>query len=125
MPHHSQEKAMEPNTNKIEPPLANAIAQNSPRRPKLNRLSSIIMTALSLTALLMVLSGYIFPAHAHATDEEDAAHIFQLSIAALVPTIIFFVATADWRRPLRTARPLAFTLTILAIAFAALYHLEH
>jgi heme/copper-type cytochrome/quinol oxidase subunit 4 len=113
---------MESNTNKIEPP-ANALTHT--RRPKLNRLSTIIMMVLSLIALLMVLSGYIFPAHAHATDEEDAAHIFQLSIAALVPTIILFLVTADWQKPMRTMRPLIFSSAILAIAFAALYHLEH
>lgn len=116
---------MESKPNKIEPPLANAIAHTSPRRQKLNRITTIIMMVLSFTALLMVLSGYVFPEHAHATDEEDAAHIFQLSIAALVPTIILFLVTADWQKPMRTMRPLIFSSAILAIAFVALYHLEH
>jgi len=100
-------------------------SQLNPRRPKLNRISTIIMIVLSLTALLTVLNGYAFPAPVKETDEGPAAHIFQLSIAALLPTILLFLFTADWRRPLRAARPLIFSSAILAIAFAALYHLEH
>jgi hypothetical protein len=113
---------MEPNTNKIEPP-ANALTHT--RRQTLNRISTIIMMVLSLTALLMVLSGYVFPEHAHATDEEDAAHIFQLSSAALVPTLVAFLVTADWQKPMRAMRPLIFSAATLIVAFAALYHLEH
>jgi len=44
---------------------------------------------------------------------------------ALVPTILLFLATADWRRPLRSARPLAFSAAALVPAFGALYYLEH
>jgi hypothetical protein len=63
---------------------------------------------LSLTALLAVLSGYTQPPE---PDEAAAAHIFQLSIVALVPVILLFLATADWSRPLRNTRPLAFPAT--------------
>ena len=70
----------------------------------------------------MVLSGYTQPPQ---TDEGTAAHIFQLAIVALVPMILLFLITAAWRQPSRSARPLAFPAAALAVAFAALYYLEH
>jgi hypothetical protein len=39
--------------------------------------------------------------------------------------IVLFLATADWKQPLRSARPLAIPAVALMIAFAALYYLEH
>jgi hypothetical protein len=72
--------------------------------------------------LLAVRSGYTQPPQ---PDEGAAAHIFQLSIVALVPMILLFLATADWKLPLRSARPLAVSTTFLVLAFAALYYLEH
>jgi len=52
-------------------------------------------------------------------------NIFQLSIVALVPTILLFLVTADWTQPLRSMRPMAFPAAALVVAFAALYYLEH
>jgi cytochrome bd-type quinol oxidase subunit 2 len=89
---------------------------------QVNRVSRKILIILSLTALLAVLSGYAQPAQ---TDEGTAAHVFQLSIVALVPTILLFLATADWRQPRRSGRPLAFATVALMLAFGALYYLEH
>jgi hypothetical protein len=77
---------------------------------------------LSVIALLTVLSGYF---QRPQPDEGTGAHIFQLSIVALVPTILLFLATADWKQPSRSARPLAIPAVALVIAFAALYYLEH
>jgi prepilin signal peptidase PulO-like enzyme (type II secretory pathway) len=88
---------------------------------QINRVSGKVLIVLSLTALLAVLSGYAQPLR---PDEGAAAHIFQLSIAALVPTILLFIATADWRQP-RSARPLVFPAAALVLAFGALYYLEH
>lgn len=82
----------------------------------------MVLIVLSAVALLAVLSGYMQPPQ---PDEGAGAHIFQLSIAALVPTIVLFLATADWRQPLRSARPLASSGVMLALAFGALYFLEH
>lgn len=87
-----------------------------------NRVSGKIIIVLSITALLAVLSGYTRPPQ---SDEGTAAHIFQLSIVALIPMFILFLATADWRQPLRSARFLALPGTALALAFGALYYLEH
>jgi hypothetical protein len=92
------------------------------RGQQINSVSGKILIILSLTALLAVLSGYTQPPQ---PDEGAAAHIFQLSIAALVPMILLFLATADWRQPLRSARPLAFPAAALLLAFGALYYLEH
>ena len=90
-----------------------------------NRISGKIVIVLSLTALLAVLSGYTQPPHPPEPDEGTAAHIFQLSIAALVPMILLFLATADWKQPLRSTRTLAFPGAALVLALGALYYLEH
>ncbi len=92
------------------------------RGQRMNRASGKVLIVLSLTALLAVLTGYAQPPQ---PDEGTAAHIFQLSIAALVLTILFFLATADWRQPSRSMRPLAFPAAVLILAFGALYYLEH
>ncbi|HMC31539.1 MAG TPA: hypothetical protein VKL99_11955 [Candidatus Angelobacter sp.] len=89
---------------------------------KINGLSGKVLIALSLIALLAVLSGYFQPLQ---PDEGTAAHIFQLSIVALVPMTVLFLATADWKQPWRSARPLAFSTAALVLAFGALYYLEH
>jgi membrane protease YdiL (CAAX protease family) len=92
------------------------------RRQQINRVSGKVLIVLSFTALLAVLSGYTHPL---LPDEGAAAHIFQLSIAALVPMILLFLATVDWRQPFRSVRPLAFPAAALPLAFGALYYLEH
>ena len=89
---------------------------------QVNRISGKVLIVLSLTALLAVLSGYTQPP---PPDEGAAAHIFQLSIAALVPMFLLFLATADWRQPGQSTRPLAFPATALVLALGALYYLEH
>lgn len=86
-----------------------------------NRVSGTMITILSLAALLAVLSGYL---QAPQPDEGSAAHIFQLSVALLVPVGATFLVTADWTGPWRSVRPLVFPAAALIIAFAALYYLE-
>ncbi len=92
------------------------------RAEQINRVSSKVIIVLSLIALLAVLSGYFQPPQ---PDEGSAAHIFQLSIVLLVPMILLFLATANWKRFFRSARPLAFPVSALVVAFVALYYLEH
>ena len=92
------------------------------RGQQINNVSGKVLIVLSLTALLAVLSGYTQPPQ---PDEGAAAHIFQLSIVALVPVILLFLVTADWRQPSRSARPLTFPAAALVLAFGALYYLEH
>jgi hypothetical protein len=90
--------------------------------PQINRISGKVLVVLSVIALLAVLGGYFQPPQ---PDEGTAAHIFQLTIVALLPTILLFLATADWRRPLQSMRRLAFPAATLAVTFGALYVLEH
>jgi len=92
------------------------------RAQQINRLVGRVILVLSLIALLMVLIGYTQPP---LPDEGALAHIFQLSIVALVLMILLFIATADWKQPWRSARPLTFPTAFLIAAFAALYYLEH
>jgi hypothetical protein len=92
------------------------------RAPEINSLCGGAILFLSCVALLAVLSGYTQPPQ---TDEGTGAHVFQLCIVALAPAILLFLATADWSRPLRTVRPLAFSAASLVLAFGALYYLEH
>jgi hypothetical protein len=91
-------------------------------REEVNRVSRIGLMAPSLTALAAVLIGYTQPP---LPDEEALAHLFQLCILALVPVGLLFLATADWTRPLRSARPLMLSAAVLVLAFGALYCLEH
>jgi hypothetical protein len=89
----------------------------------INRVSAIGLIVLSLTALLdVLLLGYTRPP---LPDEGAGAHIFQLSIVALVPMAFLFLATADWTQPFRTVGRLAFPAAVVILAFAALYYLEH
>ncbi len=92
------------------------------RGQHINHVSGKAALVLSLTALGAVLSGYFQPPQ---PDEGTAAHIFQLSIGALMPIIALFLATADWRQPLRSVRQLVFPGATLVLAFGALYYLEH
>jgi hypothetical protein len=92
------------------------------RTQQVNNISSKVIIVLSLIALLTVISGYFQPPQ---QDEGPAAHIFQLSIVALVPTILLFLVTANWKQPRQSARPLALPAAALVVAFAALYYLEH
>ncbi len=91
-------------------------------RGRINSVSGKALIVLSLIALLTVLTGYLQPPQ---TDEGTGAHIFQLAIAALVPAMLIFFFTADWKQPSRSARTLILPATLLIAAFSALYYLEH
>jgi hypothetical protein len=93
--------------------------------PRFNFICGLALIALSLIALLTVLSGYLHPPQPPEPDEGAAAHIFQLSVVVYVPTLLIFLASADWSRPLRSAQPLLYSAAALIVAFGALYYLEH
>ena len=88
----------------------------------INRISSRVLLTLSVVAFVTVLTGYF---QRPQRDEGTSAHIFQLAIAALMPTLIIFLMTANWKQPVRSLRLLAFAGTLLTGAFGALYYLEH
>jgi heme/copper-type cytochrome/quinol oxidase subunit 4 len=92
------------------------------RVERLNRISGNAVIVLSLIALLAVCSGFF---QAPQADEGSSAHIFQLAIVALLPMILFFLGTANWKEPWRSVRPLALSAIVLVVAFTALFYLEH
>jgi heme/copper-type cytochrome/quinol oxidase subunit 4 len=87
-----------------------------------NRISGRILVALSTVAFATVLTGYL---QQPQLDEGAGAHIFQLSVVALMPTLVVFLTTADWKEPRRSLGLLATAGTLLVAAFGALYYLEH
>lgn len=92
---------------------------------QINRLTAKVIIVLSVLALLTVLNGFTYPPRPPEPDEGAAAHIFQISIVVVALSSVVFLATADWKQPLRSIRPLAFPAAALVLAFAALYYLEN
>ncbi len=97
---------------------------------QINRVSSIGLIVLSLAAVMTVFLGLVMPAvlSGHMPppepDEGTGAHIFQLTIVALVPVGFLFLATADWRQPWRSLRQLALPAAAVVFAFGLLYYFE-
>ena len=115
----------------IRETFASLQGSDAMRGQQINRISTIGLIVLSLTALLTVLLGLALPAvlSGHIPppepDEGTGAHIFQLSIAALVPVGFLSLATADWTQPLRSVRRLAFPAAAVVLAFSILFYFEH
>lgn len=86
-------------------------------RREINRLSGIAPIVLSLVALglamLVVTTGW----ERHLKDEGAAAHLFQLMIAAEVPLVVLFLATADWRQARTVVTLLGCQAAALMLAF--------
>ena len=99
--------------------------KNEMRTRQINVVSGVVHIVLSLTALLTVMTGLLWPPRLANPDEGTQAHIFQLSIAALLPMTMLVIATADWRLPWRSARPLIISSVAMVLAFGGLYYLEH
>src|SRR5947209_20633702 len=93
-------------------------------RTRINLLSGRILLALSLIALFTVMIGYVNRPQPNE-DEGALAHIFQLSIVAFGITGLVYLASADWKQPLRSMRALIAPAVTLVLAFGALYKLEH
>ena len=92
------------------------------RAQHINRVSNIVLRVLSLAAAFVVAIGY---SQTPLDDEGTLAHLFQLSIVALVPAGFLFLVTADWTKPASTLRRLLMPTACVLLAFAALYYLEH
>ena len=96
---------------------------------KLNRISTLGLIVLSWTALMMVLpfvlvnliTGHVPPP---ATDEGTVVHIFQLSIVALLPMGLLFLATADWAQPVRSMKRLTLPAAMVVMAFSLVFYVE-
>jgi len=95
-----------------------------------NRLSLAAMCGFALVALATLVVALGAAAMTgepvkREPDEGTGAHIFQLSIAALAPATLIFIATADWRRPAFVLRALALPGAAVLLAFGLLYYFEH
>ena len=86
-------------------------------RQNINRIGAIVPVMLSVAALLLATMAGVAGWEKGAADEGALAHIFQLLIAAQVPFVLAFLATADWSRILPAARPLAVQAVAVALAF--------
>src|SRR5258708_6129249 len=91
---------------------------------RINLISGRGLLVLSLVALFTVMIGYINPPQPNE-DEGTLAHIFQLTIVAFGATGLVYLASADWRQPLKSMRALIAPAVALVLAFGALYKLEH
>ena len=95
----------------------------------INRVIGLIVIGLSLFAMFLVVGATILTLLGRFNsspdgDEGTAAHLFQLSIALLLPTGLAYLVTADWRQPLQVAKRLALPAVALVIAFVTLYYME-
>ena len=82
--------------------MAQDIQSTSGNRQPLNRILMLAPIVCSLLALGLVLGNVVVGTQPQA-DEGTSAHLFQLLIAAQLPLVLLFAATANWTRP---ARPL-------------------
>jgi hypothetical protein len=85
----------------------------------LNRIFAVAPVVCSAIALALVL-GNVAAGVPRQADEGTAAHLFQLLIAIQLPLVIAFIATADWRRPVRPAMVLGMQALAGAAALGAL-----
>jgi hypothetical protein len=97
---------------------------------KTNRVIGRIVLGLSLFAMILVGGATLLTFLGRFNpspdgDEGTAAHLFQLTIALLLPTGLAFLVTADWRQPLQVAKRLTLPAVALVIAFMTLYFMEH
>jgi hypothetical protein len=76
--------------------------------------------ALSLFATVIVV-GNVVAGVPPQPDENAWAHLYQLAMAAQVPLLLLFIATADWKRPRPALILLIAQLCVAAAAFAALW----
>jgi hypothetical protein len=89
---------------------------------RINVITNLVLTGLSLAAAVLVGLGYT---QRPLDDEGTLAHLFQLSMVALMPAGLLFVVTADWARPAKVLRRLAAPAVLILLAFGGLYYLEH
>ena len=80
---------------------------------------AMVAIGLSLFAVAIVL-GNVAAGAPRQSDENGWAHLFQLSMAAQVPLILLFLASADWMRRGRVIVLLCAQVFVAAVAFGAL-----
>jgi hypothetical protein len=97
---------------------------------RLHRVSGYVVLGLSLFAMLLVVGATVLVELGRLDpspggDEGTPARLFQLAIGLLLPAGATYLATSDWRRPGRVARPLIVPAIALIVAFATLFYMEN
>jgi hypothetical protein len=87
-------------------------------RQNINLISATASIIFALQAFIVVLLGITTGWDRGLADEGPAAHIFQLLIVAQVPSVLIFLATADWKRLRQVAQPIAVQAAILVVTIA-------
>jgi hypothetical protein len=85
----------------------------------INRIGAIVPIAMSLLALSLVLAVATTGWERGLKDEGAAAHIFQLLVVGQLPFIAAYLITANWRRGVTVAVPIALQFGALALAIGA------
>jgi hypothetical protein len=93
-------------------------------RQDYNRTFGIAPVVMSLMALALVIFAATTGWQTNLPDEGLAAHTFQLLIFSQPVLVALFLATADWKRPLRVAGLLALQALGAGLALGALFYLE-
>jgi hypothetical protein len=98
------------------------------RASEVNFVSGIGLNVLSVIAALTVTGSVLVSVSSgdtqlHHLSESYTGTIFSLSIIVLVPTMLLFLATADWTRPGHVAERLTFPAVALSFSFLVLYSL--
>ena len=87
-------------------------------RQKINRICAIVPLIFSLMACVWVLGNVAGGAHAGG-DEGLGFHIFWLLIAAQLPFVRGYLATADWNnRQFKAATGIVLQVAALVVAFS-------
>ena len=96
----------------------------------INKISGYVISGLSLFSMFLVGGATILTMLGRFNpspdgDEGTAAHLFQFAIVLLSPAGLVLLVTADWHRPLNTAKRLILPAVALVVAFSTLYYMEH
>lgn len=86
--------------------------------------SALIPLAMSLAALVLVISHISTVGAARETDEGTAAHLWQLLMVGQIPVIAFFAITWLPRRPRQAIWVLALQATAAVAAAAPVFLLR-
>ena len=87
------------------------------RRQQINTVAGIAPIVMSLAAFTLATMAALTGWEQGQADEGTGAHIFQFLIAAQVPVILLFLATADWKQTTQVIRLLIAQALALVAAF--------
>jgi len=93
-------------------------------RQQINWTAGVAPVVMSLSALALVIIAVTTGWQTNLPDEGLAAHLFQLLIFTQPLVVLAFLATADWKRPVRIAGFLALHVLGAALALGTLFYFE-